>query len=140
MYEAATTVVGVDGEQAGWQALAWAADEVNRAGGRLLICRVYPPGGRAAALTASPSLAALELADPTLARAVAACRSRLGGDRVLVTVRAGDPVRYLAEVAERASLLVIGSSDAAGRPPLASVAGRVAARSAATVVVVRPVP
>jgi nucleotide-binding universal stress UspA family protein len=138
--EAATTVVGVDGEVAGWQALAWAADEVNRGGGRLLIARVYPPGGAAGALTPSPSMAALELADPILARAVTACRGRLGGDRVLVTVRIGDPVHHLVQIADRASLLVVGSSAAAGRPPLATIAGRLAARAAATVAVVRPVP
>src|SRR5512144_1086775 len=130
--ESATTVVGVDGEPAGWQALAWAADEVNRAGGRLLICRVYPPGGAAGALAASPSLAALELADPILARAVAASRKRLGGDRVRVTVRVGDPVHYLTQVAERATLLVVGASDAAGRSPLGTVAGKLAARTAPT--------
>lgn len=139
-HAATTTVVAVDGQPAGWQALAWASDEVNRAGGRLLICRVYPPGGAASALTTSPSLAALELADPTLARAVAACRARLGGDRALVTVRVGDPVHYLVQVAQRATLLVVGASEPAGRSPLSTVAGRLAARATPTVVVVRPVP
>jgi nucleotide-binding universal stress UspA family protein len=133
-----TTVVGVDGADGGWQALAWATDEVAARGGRLVICRVYATSGPAVPL--GPSPAALELADPTLARAVAAVRARLGGDRVSVTVRTGDPSRRLIQVAERADLLVLGAPTVTGRVALATTAGRVAAQARGAVVVVHPVP
>src|SRR5437867_3159126 len=76
-------VVGVDGTDAGWSALAWAADEAAVTGSHLTVCRAgHPvPGGS--------TVDALELADPVLARFVHRTRDRLGGGRVDLVVRAG---------------------------------------------------
>lgn len=114
----ATTVVGVDGGPAGWSALAWAAEHVAGAGGRLLVCRTWPGPGPGVPAGPSPSMAALELADPALVRAVTALRRRLGGHRVAVAVRVGDPVRGLIEVASGASLVVVGDDHPVAASPL----------------------
>src|SRR6476660_64886 len=113
-----TTVVGVDGAPAGWSALAWAADHAAGAGGRLLVCRTWPGPGPGVPVGPSPSMAALELADPALTRAVTALRRRVGGHRVAVTVRVGDPVRGLAEACGGADLVVVGEDHPAAPGPL----------------------
>lgn len=134
-----TIMVGVDGGEAGWQALAWAAEECAARHGGLLICRVYQ-GGDQHALSPSPSAAALALADPQLARQVDAVRARLGGQHVAVTVGFGDPARHLVETAADASLIVVGGGRHHTRTWLTSVPGRVAAHARVPVAVIRPVP
>jgi nucleotide-binding universal stress UspA family protein len=131
--------VGVDGTPSGWAALAWAVSEVAAGGGRLVVCRVRPepvPSG------ARPDPAALQLADPPLARAVRSVRDRLGGHRVEVVLPAGDPVAVLDALAADADLLVLGAGERKISLPrlLGSTALRVAAHARAPVVLVRPLP
>lgn len=129
-------VVGVDGTEPGWLALSWALDEVTTTGGQMVICYVAPARSALVAAGDRPSLAALELADPALARAVAGARLRLGGQRVRVSLRFGEPDHELLLAGHDADLLVVGapSTRLTGR----STARRVAARSRGPVVVVRP--
>jgi nucleotide-binding universal stress UspA family protein len=130
-------VVGVDGTQPGWLALAWSVDQVATAGGHLVICYVAPPRSALHAAGGTPTLAALELADPALARAVAGARLRLGGQRVRVGLRFGDPDTELLAAGQEAHLLVVGAP--MSRLGARSTARRVAARAGGPVVVVRPV-
>ena len=129
-------VVGVDGTQPGWLALAWALDEVTVTGGHLVICYVSAARSALAAAGSTPTLAALELADPALARAAAGARLRLGGRRVRISLRFGEPDHELLLAGHDADLLVVGAPNTrlTGR----STARRVAARSRGPVIVVRP--
>ncbi|HEV7899599.1 MAG TPA: universal stress protein [Planosporangium sp.] len=129
-------VVGVDGAEPGWWALAWAADEAAATGGRLLVCRVYGSRGPVPVTaprppTARPPTATLELADPVLVRHVSAVRDRLGADLVDLAAPVGDPGPQLVDAG--GDLLVVGAPGA--RP---STARWVAAHARCPVVVVRP--
>lgn len=79
--------VGVAGTATSWQALAWAADEAAATGGHLIICHGSPAESVLGRYPAAVPMAMLKLADPPLARAVAATRARLGGERVTVRIR-----------------------------------------------------
>ncbi len=138
-FDRRTVAVGVDGSEPGWQAFAWALDEVSVTLGRLIICHVRPPSAALSITGRTPSLAALEIADPALARTVASARLRLGSDRVRVIIRAGDAGHGLLEAAADAHLLVVGAPRAPTRLTARSTARRVAARAGCPVVVVRPV-
>jgi len=123
-------VVGVDGTSAGWQALAWAADEAAATGACLTVCRtgLMPPGGL--------TMEAIELADPEFACFLHRVRDRLGGQRVGLRFDLGHPADVLHAAAARdADLLVVGADAPAGR---GACAARVASDAGVPVVVVRP--
>jgi nucleotide-binding universal stress UspA family protein len=128
-------VVGVDGAEPGWRALAWAVAEAASLDARLVICRAVDPHGRLAA--ARPGL--LELADPPLARAVAGAKARLGGDLVSLTLPTRAPVAALLEAAADARLLVVGAPDSLDRAGAGATTRKVAAHAPCPVAVVRPV-
>jgi nucleotide-binding universal stress UspA family protein len=133
-----TILVGLGGS-GGWQALAWATDEAAATGGRLVICHVTAPDHPLALRAPTPPLTVLELFDPPLARAVAATRSRLGGDRVALQVLPGRPEPLLVSAAAHADLLVVGSP-ARHRPGgYGSTAHHIAAHAPCPVVTVRPI-
>ncbi|MFY1632890.1 universal stress protein [Solwaraspora sp. WMMB335] len=106
-------VVGLGGSTGG-HALAWALDQAAGCAGQLLICHGCRPDSALATAGPHPPLALLELADPALARAIAAARRRLGGDRVQLLIRPEHPAGLLLDAARRADLVVVGA--ATGRP------------------------
>ena len=122
--------VGVGGA-GGWQALAWAAEEADRTGVRLVLLHVCVPGSpleRHGDLTP----AEVELTDPPLARALANTRARLGGQRAALQIRGGDPTACLVDASAGAGLLVIGAGEG-GR-----TMRRVLRHAHCPVIVVRP--
>ncbi|MDQ7910193.1 universal stress protein [Phytohabitans sp. ZYX-F-186] len=133
-----TILVGLGGS-GGWQALAWATDEAAGTGANLVLLHACPPDSPLAARAPSPSLAVVELFDPSLARAVATTRARLGGDRVQLRLLPGRPGPLLVTAAARASLVVVGPP--AGRYPggYGSTTHHVLAHCPGPVVVVRPI-
>jgi len=118
------------GGTGGWQALAWAVEEADLSATRLVIVRGYPPGSPPELVAGS--LAQVELHDPPLARAVRAARDRLGGQRVTLQIRLGDPAAALIAASAGTDLLVVGPAGRIGR--------RVLRRAHCPVVVVRPLP
>jgi nucleotide-binding universal stress UspA family protein len=133
-----TIAAGVDGSDTGWWALHWAADEAERRGDRLVVCRVYPPGHGPGQANGHGQATALirELADPVLTRTVGRIRARLGGARVELLTPVGDPVAHLLEL--DADLLVVGAPNDRPLSPL-STARAIASHACGPVVVVRPV-
>ncbi|BCJ50251.1 hypothetical protein Asp14428_17260 [Actinoplanes sp. NBRC 14428] len=105
---AATVAVGVGGA-GGQAALAWAVEEAERAGARLVLVRVCPPGSPLDRLAGVPHGAGVELIDPVLARAYAGAQTRLGGHRVALRVCGGDPAEVLVDASAGAGLLVVGA-------------------------------
>jgi nucleotide-binding universal stress UspA family protein len=124
-----TIATGVGGG-AGWQALAWALQEAAVTEGRLEICHVCPAESPLANRTATVPVGLLELADPPLARAVAAAKTRLGGNRVTLTVRAGRVDRALVDTSAHGDLMVVAAGGRTTR--------QVATHAHCPVVVVRP--
>ncbi len=124
-----TIATGVGGG-AGWQALAWAVEEAANTESRLEICHVCPVDSPLTSRTGTVPVGLLELADPPLARAVAAAKARLGGDRVTLSVHTGQVDHALLRISERADLMVVG---AGGR-----TTHQVAAHAQCPTVVVRP--
>jgi hypothetical protein len=59
-------------------------------------------------MTHEPTTAEVELAKPSLARALANTRARLGGQRAALRVRSGDPSTHLVDATAGVGLLVIG--------------------------------
>src|SRR5690349_6455993 len=98
------------GGAGGWRALAWAADEAERTGARLVLLDVCPPGSP---LDRDGELgpAQLELVDPPLARAVARTQTRLGRRHVALLAPVGDPGARLVAASSRVRLLVIGEGE-----------------------------
>ena len=127
-----TIAVGVGGA-GGWQALAWAAQEAATTGAHLAIHHVCAPTSLLARSPGNPSTARLELADPALARAVAAVRAQLGGHRVTLRIHTGSPGPVLVDAAAADSLLVIGAGTHGG------TVRRLVRHAHCPVVVVRPV-
>ena len=103
-----TVAAGVGGA-GGWQALAWAAEEADRAGARLVIVHVCRPGSPLDRLAGEPTPALVELSDPPLARAAGAVRTRLGGHRVALKIRTGDAATALIDASSGVEVLVIGA-------------------------------
>lgn len=103
-----TIATGVGGG-AGWQALAWALDEAADTESRLEICHVCPVDSPLSTRTGTVPVGLLELADPPLARAVAAAKDRLGGDRVTLSVHTGQVEKALLRLSEHADLMVLGA-------------------------------
>lgn len=128
--------VGVASTATSWQALAWAADEAATTGGHLVVCHGCPAESVLGRYPAAVPLAVLELADPPLARAVAATRARLGGERVSVRIRPErHAVELLADAARDADLLVLGAPSHGGRR---ETTHRLLGRAPVPTVVVRP--
>jgi nucleotide-binding universal stress UspA family protein len=127
-----TVAAGVGGAD-GWQALAWAAEEADRAGARLVIVHACRPGSPLDRLAGEPTSALVELCDPPLARAAGAVRTRLGGQRVALTIRTGDAATALIDASAGVEVLVIGAGTS-GR-----TTRRVLRHAHCPVVVVHPV-
>jgi nucleotide-binding universal stress UspA family protein len=100
--------VGVGGA-GGWQALAWAADQAERTGTRLVLLHVCAPGSPLVRVTGEPVPAELELIDPPLARAFTKTRERLGGKRVALRIFSGDASARLVDASAGVGLLVVGA-------------------------------
>lgn len=114
MTTADTIVVGAGGrsaDAAGWPTIAWAVAEALVTRHRLLICHVCDPDSPLARYAGPVPMGALEVAEPSLTRAVTAARRMLGGNRVDVTVRCGHPGRELVTTATGAVMLVVGPPD-----------------------------
>jgi nucleotide-binding universal stress UspA family protein len=133
-------VAGVGGSPASWQALSWAEAEASASGGRLLICHACPRDSTLATPGAASRMSLVELAEPALARAVAAARARLGGDRVSLVVRAAPPAELLVDVASSADMVVVGAPQRSGLREWGSTTHHVVSHAASPVVVVRPTP
>jgi len=97
------------GGAGGWHALAWAAEEADRTGAPLVLLHVCAPGSPLDRMTGEPTTAEVELADPALAHALVDTRARLGGQRVTLTIRSGDPSIHLVDASTGVGLLVIGA-------------------------------
>lgn len=133
-----TILVGLGGS-GGWQALAWAADEAASSGASLELLHACAPDSPLASRLPSPSLAVVELFEPSLARAVATARARLGGDRVHLRLVTGRPGPLLAAAAERAGLVVVGPPARRYPGGYGSTTHHVVAHASGPVVVVRPI-
>jgi nucleotide-binding universal stress UspA family protein len=92
-----------------WQALAWAIEEAERTHTRLVLMHVCAPASPLDLYTGDPTTAEVELIDPNLARALGNARARLGGHRVVLKIRSGDPAGRLVEASAGVGLLVIGA-------------------------------
>ncbi|WP_199509730.1 universal stress protein [Nucisporomicrobium flavum] len=120
------------GGAGGWQALAWAAEEAERTGARLVLVHVCPPDSPLGRAGTEPSAAEVELADPALAHAYAGIQTRLGGHRTALHLHRGDPATALVGASADARLLAIGAGGT-GR-----TARRVLRHAHCPVVVIRP--
>lgn len=127
------TLAAAVGAASGWQALAWAAEEAEMERARLAIVHVCPPDSALRRLSGEPTAALVELSDPAMARAVGAIRARLGGHRVALNIRTGDPATALIDASTAVDLLAVGWGTS-GR-----TTRRVLRRAYCPVVVVRPV-
>ncbi|MCA2219298.1 universal stress protein [Jidongwangia harbinensis] len=126
---ARTIVAGVGGAR-GWAALTWAAEEADATDSRLVVLRAHAPDTLLARFPDRPSV--LELADPSLAHAVGALRTRLGGQRVALRTSAAAPESVLTE--SPADLIVIGAGGAG------TTVRRILRHARCPVVVVRGLP
>ncbi|HEU5003977.1 MAG TPA: universal stress protein [Actinomycetota bacterium] len=144
--EPATVVVGLDGSEPSWDALAWACGEAQRLGGRVLAVLVSPDAPSAVSAAAVSGV----VADATALDQAAAERAReldreltrrtAGLDVEIAFVHTkGDPARELLALAasHRADLIVVGRSRKA-RHRIAGSIGRhlVCGRQAPVVVIV----
>lgn len=121
------------GGAGGSQALAWAAEEAELTGSRLVLLHVCIPGSPLDRTTGDPTPAEVELIDPPLARALTRTRARLGGGRrAILKIRSGEPATRLVEATTGVRLLVIGAGEG-GR-----TVRRVLRHAHCPVVVVRP--
>jgi len=133
-----TILVGLGGS-GGWQALAWAIDEATTTGADLALLHACPPDSPLGTRAPSPSLAIIELFDPSLARAIASTRARLGADRVQLRLLPGRPGPLLATAAARADLVVVGPPARRHRGGYGSTTHHVLAHAPSPVMVVRPI-
>ena len=128
-----TVVVGAGGPR-GLDAVAWAAEEAADGDTRLVLIRVCAPESPLTAFPDEPPSAALALADPPLARAVADLRARLGGHRVVMRTPTGAAERVLVLASQTADLLVIGAGGSG------STTRGILRRAGCPVIVVRGLP
>ena len=129
-------VVGVSGVSENWQTLSWAVTEAGEAGKLLVVCHACSADSALAAPGAGVRMPFLELVEPALARAVAAARQRLGGDRVTFVARAEAPGEMLVGLAEASDLLVVGAPARPGWSERGSTTHHVARNARCSVVVV----
>lgn len=128
-------VVGVDGSPAGWQALAWAAEEARRTQRPLRVVHV------------GDTAPAPDCVDPRgygrnlLDDAVATVVENHPGVTVTTGLLSGDPAATLIELSAETPLLVLGRGRT-GLPRLllGSVADRVVAEASCPTVIVSPGP
>ncbi|GAA2565032.1 universal stress protein [Winogradskya consettensis] len=123
--------VGVGGAGS-WPALAWAADEAEQTGARLVLLHVCAPGSPLDRPTGRPTPAEVELVDPPLARAYAKTQTRLGGQWVALQIRSGEPSAALVDASIGVRLLIVGAGEG-GR-----TVRRLLRHSHCPVVIVRP--
>lgn len=131
-------VVGVAARSTDWGTLSWAVTEASATGRHLLVCYACPPESPLAVPGAGERVSMLELAEPAFARAVAAARLRLGGDRVAVAVRPQPPDALLVAAASSMDLIVVGAPVRAGWLERGSTTHQVVRHAPCPVVVVRP--
>ena len=125
--------VGMGGAGSG-QALAWATEEAERTGSRLILLHVCVPGSALDGISGDPTPAQVELFNPGLARALTSTRARLGGRRATLKIRSGEPADRLAAASSGVGLLVIGAGEG-GR-----TVRRILRHTFCPVVVARPAP
>ena len=126
--------VGVDDTAAGHAALAWATAAATTSGAGLTVCHVRRPGTGSAVVA---DLETFELTEPPLARMLRDSRQTLGGHRFEARFPVGDVSHALLCLAREVDLLVVGGPR--GDDPLHHrIPSRLAARSPAPLVVVRP--
>lgn len=94
-----TIVVGLDGTEASWAALDWAAAEAARTGATVAVCHA---GTR-------PLPRDLSTVEDLLSRAVTRVVTVLPRERVFAHLRSGDAGRALPRLAATARLLVLGA-------------------------------
>jgi nucleotide-binding universal stress UspA family protein len=102
-------VVGVGAGSASRSVLSWAIAEAGAAGADLLMCRAVVGESPLARPGVADRMATLDLADPGLARALAAARARLGAARVALAVSTQPAPALLLARASAADLLVVGA-------------------------------
>jgi nucleotide-binding universal stress UspA family protein len=135
-------VVGVDGSPISERALAFAAEEADRLGQPLIAVNAWPNPvvyGYDLAFPVEYVEDLTEIGNETLSRSLEGVMGAHPDVRVQRIVTEGDPVTVLSEVAEDASLVVVGSHGrgAVARFLLGSVSHGVLARLSAPTVVVR---
>jgi nucleotide-binding universal stress UspA family protein len=136
-------VVGVDGSDNGWAALAWAADEARLRGATLrIVCAFEDPAATAGLGTAFGAGAPVAV-DPTLiegaAQDIVNEAAQRAGELTVERVSACDrPDDFLCEQGKDASLLVLGSRGhgAIGSLLLGSVTNHVIHHATCPVVIV----
>jgi nucleotide-binding universal stress UspA family protein len=135
-------VVGVDGSPTSEHALVFAAEEADRLGQPLIAVNAWPNPvvyGYDLAFPVEYVEDLTEIGHQTLTRSLDPVMGDHPDVRVRRIVAEGDPVTVLSEVAEEASLVVVGSHGrgAVARFLLGSVSHGVLARLSAATVVVR---
>jgi nucleotide-binding universal stress UspA family protein len=137
-------VVGVDGSENAWNALAWAKGEAILRGGSLrIVCSFEDPvatvGIGTAFGTGGPITVDPELIEDAAKAVVEEARRRVGGDvEAELVARCDRPAAVLCELSRDAALLVVGSRghSAVGSLLLGSVSNYVAHHSSCPVVIV----
>lgn len=135
-------VVGVDGSPISDRALAFAVAEADRLGESLIAVNAWPNPvvyGYDLAFPVEYVEDLTEIGNETLTRSLDAVMGQHPDVRVRRVVAEGDPITVLAEEAETASLLVVGSHGrgAVARFLLGSVSHGLLARLASPTVIVR---
>lgn len=135
-------VVGVDGSPISEHALAFAVEEADRLGQILIAVNAWPNPvvyGYDLAFPVEYVEDLTEIGNETLSRSLEGVMGAHPNVRVRRIVTEGDPVTVLSEVAEDASLVVVGSHGrgAVARFLLGSVSHGVLARLSAPTVIVR---
>jgi nucleotide-binding universal stress UspA family protein len=105
--------IAVGAHATSYPALAWAIAEAGAWGARLAICHVCDPDSALVGRDRVPP-GLLELANPPLARAVAAARDHIGGQRVSLSIATGHIGEALVRAADGADLLVVGAPEHTG--------------------------
>ncbi|MCB5163868.1 universal stress protein [Streptomyces bambusae] len=141
MSEAPRIVVGVDGSPSSQAALRWAVRYAGLVGGRVEAVTAWEVPG--AASWSAPAVDATFDAEEAERKLVEEVRSVLGEDgasRVHERLVQGHPAEVLADAAEGAELLVVGSRGRGGfrRALLGSVSQQVALHAPCPVTIVRP--
>jgi nucleotide-binding universal stress UspA family protein len=131
-------VVGVDESESAGRTLAWALREAAATGAEVIVVRASVPSDDVLRAGARGSVTALEVLDPSLARAVASARLTLGEQRVSIVVERDPAGDVLTHLADRDDLLVVGPPIRPGWWARSSTMYRVTTRASCPVVVVHP--
>lgn len=107
-------VLGASDSAANAGTLAWAVREAADTGAELMVARGEVNQPETWGAVARGTLRALEIVDRSLARAVAAARTRLGDQRVAVVVDRDRPGELLVRRARPGDLIVLGAPRHAG--------------------------